>query len=312
MLLYSRPRAPRSCRDWSALPHVLLSSLTADSTVYDACCGYIYSKYTQNLLKTNPRAAEPYLHISSYIGNVSLREASTARFSAMFRDEEIGHLASGTINGIIAKLNKLFRALADYGIVPNPFATITRLSSVKVRPPRVLSPEELSHFLAYVDKHIPRSTYIKGTYGDICRLALQTGMRYEELLTIVGSDFDFVTSTLHIPYAKNGARYVVLMPEDILLFSKHFKALPSDRLFPFSYGAISETIAYYNKKFNRNIRFHLLRHTAITHYAEQPGVTIHELKGFSGHQSTKAADVYLHAQTAKNRDQVRNRRLSMV
>lgn len=135
----------------------------------------------------------------------------------------------------------------------NPVRQITLPSPGKARQRR-LTPEDLKTFWSAVDR--ARAPWVK----PLVILAIETGMRRGELLSIRWDDFDPTSRVIHLMKTKNGyERTVPLSPVAL----RTLTSLPrtDDRVFPLKPYAVRQG---WNRLVTRagvqDLRFHDLRH----------------------------------------------------
>ena len=124
-------------------------------------------------------------------------------------------------------------------------------------------------------------------------LAVETGMRLGELLKLQWSDFDEQDRILSIRDTKNGEDRVV--PLSITAFDI-LSALARDNssLFETNYHAVKSAWQRLCKRAGiENLRFHDLRHEAISRFFEK-GMTLPEVTMLSGHKTKTQALRYAH------------------
>lgn len=142
----------------------------------------------------------------------------------------------------------------------------------------------------------------------IVKLALETGMRRGEILSLTWANIDLNNRRIRLERSKNGS------PRSIPLSDKSLSVLkslnPSGDVRLFSIGAESM-----RKQFERavkrakakwsqelpnpfeGLRFHDLRHEALSHLSDK-GLNVIELSQFSGHRTLSMLARYTHPDTA--------------
>lgn len=118
------------------------------------------------------------------------------------------------------------------------------------------------------------------------QLSVETGLRKSELFNLLWSDVDFTKRTIYVRDAKNGeSAYVPLTRNAVAVLQALLKK--SDFVFSgLTYNAL--TLAWKRARVRAcvDIKWHDLRHTAITKVAEKVNGDIFKLKLFSRHKST--------------------------
>ncbi|MES2337098.1 MAG: site-specific integrase [Pseudomonadota bacterium] len=124
-------------------------------------------------------------------------------------------------------------------------------------------------------------------------IAIETAMRRGELLALTWSAIDLDKRTAHIPDTKNGDARTIPLTDAALNI---FKALPQrdPRVFPMTPMALK--LAWNRVRVRAGVpdlRFHDLRHEAISRFAEM-GLTTVELAVISGHRDLRMLNRYTH------------------
>lgn len=131
--------------------------------------------------------------------NKPLSKATPQVFSR-YRDERLKTVSPGTVIrdlGLLRAMFEVARLEWDIPLPENPVAKVRKPKAPDARERR-LQPNELDHLLAGCEHN--RNDWLKA--GIL--LAVETGMRRGELLSIEWSDINFETSTLFISETKNG------------------------------------------------------------------------------------------------------------
>jgi integrase len=138
----------------------------------------------------------------------------------------------------------------------------------------------------------------------LVRLALATGMRRSELLSLTWSQVDFQRGIIALLKTKNGyPRQVPLTEEAIdVLWGL---GRNGERLFPLSCNAVRMA---WQRARNRagltGFRFHDLRHEAISRFFEM-GLSLPEVSMISGHRDPRQLLRYTHLEAAKIAEKLR-------
>ena len=127
----------------------------------------------------------------------------------------------------------------------------------------------------------------------IIELAIETGMRRGELVSLLWSNVSLERRTAHLPITKNGhARTVALTPKAIGVLN----ALPRKdaRVIPASGNAVRLAWERLRERAGvPELRFHDLRHEAVSRFFEM-GLTVPEVALMSGHRDTRMLMRYTH------------------
>jgi integrase len=125
------------------------------------------------------------------------------------------------------------------------------------------------------------------------RLAVETGMRRGELLSIRWTDLDVVSRTVYLRRTKNGHPRTVPLSAAAL---DAFRQTPrrSDSVFPVTPNAFRLAWERLRRKAGvLGLRFHDLRHEAVSRFFEK-GLTMPEVASISGHRDPRMLMRYTH------------------
>jgi integrase len=130
-------------------------------------------------------------------------------------------------------------------------------------------------------------------------LALETAMRRGELLSLTWPNVDLKRRVVHLAMTKNGEARAVPLSSAAIEILEHLPRHVSGRVFPMSAAAVERAFA---RALSRaeifGLRFHDLRHTAITAMATKlPNVI--ELSAVTGHRSLKMLQRYYHPKASE-------------
>lgn len=215
---------------------------------------------------------------------------------AKYRDQRLAEVSAGTVIRELAYLSAIINhARREWGInVDNPVALVKKPASPKGRD-RVLTTEERS---AIADQLKPNGR-ISPWMLPIFTIALETGMRRSEILSLHWCNVDLSVRTALLEDTKNGDRRLVPLSSVALHVLAQLPRHISGRVFPMTPCAVS---AAFEKAAARagvfNVRFHDIRHTAITNMARKLPNLI-ELSAVSGHKSLKMLQRYYHPDVEK-------------
>jgi integrase len=187
---------------------------------------------------------------------------------------------------------------------------------------KALSPEEESRLLATITEQA--SPNRSQTLGTFVRVALLTGMRSSEILSLRWGQVDFERRIVTVGKAKSTAgtgRQIPMNSDLIGVLSAHAdwftdrfgESKPGHYLFPFGKPTPSDptrpitdvTSAWdaLRKRAGVNCRLHDLRHTAATKMAEA-GVPESTMLALMGHMSRAMLERYSHVRLAAKREAV--------
>src|SRR5258708_28829836 len=129
------------------------------------------------------------------------------------------------------------------------------------------------------------------------QMAIETGMRRSELLSITWANVDLVSRTVHLPITKNGHPRTIPLSSVALETLRHVPRT-SDTVFPVTGNAVR--LAWERLKRRAGVtglRFHDLRHEAVSRFFEK-GLTVPEFASISGHRDPRMLMRYTHPRAA--------------
>lgn len=225
--------------------------------------------------------------LRTHLGRFTLRTLSSQHL-AQYRDQRLEVASDMTV---IHELNLLHRVLvlatSEWGIALLEDIPTVRLPKRPTGRVRRLNPNE--------ENALHRAMVEHPNLEDIVNIAIETGMRRGELVTIKWADIDFTKSTLNIPETKTD------VPREIPLSSKATQILKTrsetsaDRyVFPMDAGVVTREFTSACRRASiENLRFHDLRHEAISRFFEQ-GLNVIEVASISGHRTLDMLNRYTH------------------
>lgn len=213
----------------------------------------------------------------------------TGSMVAAYRDLRLSAVRPATVRRELALLRHCLEvARREWGVPinPNPMSDV-KLPAMAFSRDRRLEPDDVFRLrLALTGSKV---WYL----APIVELALETGMRRGELLSLTWSNLDLARRLASLPMTKNGRR------RDVPLSGKAVEVLArlpltDDRIFPLRPGTVG--IAWKRlvaKAGVDNLRFHDLRHEAISRFFEM-GLSLPEVALISGHQDYRMLLRYTH------------------
>jgi integrase len=227
------------------------------------------------------------------IGKVSLSKLSPA-LVAQYRDDRLAVVQPGSVRRELAILQHCFAlARREWGLPLscNPVLEIKLPDTAKARSRRLL-PDDLTKLLDALNANT--AWYLR----PLITLAVETGMRRGELLSIRWQDINRKARTVCILKTKNGyPRTIPLTPKALETLS----GLPrtSERVLPVSPNAVR--LAWERLRTRAGIedlRLHDLRHEAVSRFFEL-GLTTPEVALISGHRDPRMLSRYTHLRPEK-------------
>ena len=241
--------------------------------------------------------------LKEHLGRYSLA-AITPETVSRFRDTRIREgRSNSSVRLELALLSHLFTiAMREWrlGLVTNPVSLVRKPTPAAGRNRRLRSSEE-GRLLAACDAHS------NPMLGWIVRVALHTGMRQGEILTLTRDQVDLKRRVVPLTETKNGSARTVPLNRaaaDVLKQAMGIAVRPIDTplIFFGETGRDGQRRPYcFHPAWSRalrqarisGLRFHDLRHEAISRLVEA-GLTDQEVATISGHKSMQMLKRYTH------------------
>lgn len=260
-------------------------SETHTTTLADLIDRYLIEKTPYK--KGSKQEAYRLNYLKNRLGHLVLSSIQSKHI-ASYRDLRLSEGKAGAT--VVYELNYLYQlfdvALKDWGIplVSNP-AQLVRRPSIGRGRNRRLSDTELKKLLyALKETHEIEA---------IVLLAIETGMRRSELLSMKWANVDTVNRFVVLPDTKNGeARSVPLSNYAVTLLTK----LPrtEDTVFSTKPDSVSQAFQRACKRVGIvDLRFHDLRHEATSRFFEK-GLNTMEVSSITGHKTLTMLKRYTH------------------
>jgi hypothetical protein len=222
----------------------------------------------------------------------------TGEVVAKYRDQRLTEVSNNTVRLELAFLSVVFeQSRREWGLaVSNPVRHIRMPKPGKPRTRRLESGEEeaLLTACAASGAHYLHSFVV---------LAIETGMRFGELARVLWKHVDMDKRTIYLPDTKNGKTRTVPLSTRALAAIQILPRSISGRLFSAKPGSIrtaflialnkAQDVQPESKTFLRGLRFHDLRHEAVTRLFEK-GLNPIEVGMVSGHKTLSMLQRYTH------------------
>jgi integrase len=243
------------------------------------------------------------LHLLPFFRSFSLNRISTLdvetykqkRLKQPLKGRRKGLTSKASINRELAVLSHLLNRAVDWGWLDKLPCQIKKFSEEKGRID-YLTREEIRALLAAAAEDSNRHIY------PYIFIALHTGMRHSEILSLRKEDIDCQKLIIYIKQAKAGAREQPMSGELAAFLEAFIANLESEYLFP-SERSSTGHLQEIRKPFTRVVKRagldetrvvrHTLRHTVITHLV-QAGVDLPTVKRISGHRTLSMVERYAH------------------
>lgn len=254
----------------------------------------IIERYIAEVLPTMRGGTADYIRLKALarrpiakLNMVSLTPQKIARH----RDERLKEIAPATVIRELSYFSSIItHARKEWGInIINPVALVARPKNPQGRS-RILDAAETSALFEALRPIGRRSIWML----PLVKLALETAMRRSELLGLRWEHIDLERRIIYIQLAKNGtSRTVPLSTHAIQILCDMPRNLDG-RVFPLTHEVVSQAFNRARRQAEiKDIRFHDLRHMAITRLAEKLPNLI-ELSAVSGHKSLAMLKRYYH------------------
>jgi integrase len=189
-------------------------------------------------------------------------------------------------------------------IAENPVASLKCSAPIGEKRPEILSEEEIQAILS-------RLTGDRAKYRPLWTLALATGLRRNELLTLRWTDMDFHSRTVTVQAENAKARKARTIPLNQAALEALFSIRnnQSEKVFghlPGLEGIVSTIRRIFHEagiKKQGGGMFHLCRHTFATRLL-QAGTDIRTVQALLGHSDLKMTLIYLHTSDSLKRQAV--------
>lgn len=221
------------------------------------------------------------------IAQMSLAKVRGMDIAAFIKEREAEGVAGNTIRLDLATFSRLFEtARKDWGMeyLDNPVKKARKPKVSRGRERRLQEGEEEKLL-----KHAPEG------FAPIIKFALETAMRRGEIAALRWENVKLKESTVFLPKTKNGAaRTVPLSPAALNVL----KELPRDikgSVFRLAPDEITQAMkkARAGAKL-KDLRFHDLRHEAVSRLFEKTNLDIMQIQMITGHKTLQMLARYTH------------------
>jgi len=231
------------------------------------------------------------------------------RSIAQFRDERLKQVSPASAVKDINKISAVFTWLINERFLQLPLGNPVK----QVNKPRVdakasrnrrLTADEEAGLRGYFFKHNQQMLHL-------FNLALSTGMRRGELVSIKIEDVDWNRGTLQIPETKNGHARDIPLSDDAYQaiygwYQETLKHRQTEvRLFNYKADSVTQAFNRACKKLEiEDLRWHDLRHEAISRLFESGKLDWMEVAHISGHKDLSMLKRYTHLKAEKIREKL--------
>jgi integrase len=212
-----------------------------------------------------------------------------------------------TVNREVTVLKHMLRRAVEWGYLSENRAV--KVKQLKESPGRTrfLAPDEINRLLEACDSGDAASTLARVYLKPFVLLALNTGMRRNEILSLTRRAIDWQNRMVTLEATKNGeARHVYLNDTAVEALRSLPARIDTERLFPFEPNQLSMAFRRVAKRAKvDDFRLHDARHTFAS-YQAMAGVQPRGLQALLGHKDGRMtmryshlADAYLRAAVNK-------------
>jgi integrase len=253
----------------------------------------IVDRYLAEVTPTKKGAAQE-LNRGRQIARTSLGSMQldkiTSEVVSKYRDGRLRGVSNNTVRLELAFISVVFEQCAkEWGYkVSNPIKQIRIPKPGKPRQRRLRPGEEEALLAACAESS---ATYLHS----LVVLAIETGMRFGELVSITWDNVDLTARTIHLPDTKNGHPRTVPLSTRALEALNSLSSSDGMKVFAQHRGTIRAAFGAALKRsgVSSDLRFHDLRHEAVTRLFEK-GLNPIEVGMISGHRSMSMLQRYTH------------------
>jgi integrase len=252
----------------------------------------VLHRYATEVLPTKRSAQSDKSRIKTLLENFGDYRLSslTSTQVATFRDRRLQVVGPQSVIHEINLLNRVLKtATMDWGIaLPGglPTSQVRKPAKPRGRDRRV-NQEEIAKIVA-----VTESTELR----TIIALAVETGMRRNELASLMWDDIDLKKQTAHLPKTKTDVPRTVPLSKAAVAALTAFSAKGEGKVFSLQGESMSQAFERACEAHRANIadvRFHDLRHEATSRLFEK-GLNVMEVAAITGHQTLDMLKRYTH------------------
>jgi len=255
-----------------------------------------YLKYSESIHrpKTSKSLKTIFSQLNAFFGNVELSDITTKNIKDFLLQKST--VSTYTAQKYLAYLRSAFnKAITDNYLISNP---CSQIDNYKI-------PEKQPLFFSALDFEILLSNIDDKDLKDLVSIAILTGLRQMELITLTWPQVDFKSQILTLDNRKHFTkskriRTIPLSVKALQILTD--RQMKSDTEIIFTYHNQPIKQDFISKKFkkyviktglNPKLNFHSLRHTFAS-WLVQRGVSIYEVSKLLGHSDIKVTEIYSH------------------
>lgn len=228
---------------------------------------------------------------------------------ARYRDQRLKEVKPGSVLRELTQIGHLFEiARKEWGMhIQNPVRDVRKPADAKARDRRLVGDEEALLLKAC---RVARNPWLE----PIVIIAIETGMRRSEILSVMWKDVDFSRRYIHLRETKNGEARGVPLSSRALSTLKNLPRSMDGRVFPTTPNAVKLAFERARKRacphvddFRNGLKkacdcegiqdlhFHDLRHEATSRLFEK-GLNPMQVASITGHKTLQMLRRYTHLQ----------------
>jgi integrase len=252
----------------------------------------VLQRYAAEVLPTKRSEQSDKSRIKTLLeafGNYKLASLTSMQV-ATFRDQRLQTVGPQSVIHEINLLNRVLKtATMDWGIaLPSglPTAQVRKPTKPRGRDRRV-SEAEITKIVAATESAELRTIII---------LAVETGMRRNELASLTWTEIDLKKQTAHLPKTKTDVPRTVPLSKAAVTALKKYGVKKNDRVFSLQPESMSQAFERACEPHRANIsdlRFHDMRHEATSRLFEK-GLNLMEVATITGHKTLDMLKRYTH------------------
>lgn len=260
---------------------------------------------TRHTYKTSKNYKTTFNLLIEHFGNILITDLSPAKLQN-YINYRIRSSSTYSARRDLINLSSAFnKAVEDNYLLDNPCKNIRRIK-IPERQPNFFSHQEYEKLLSVIDNKL---------FKFLVEMALNTGLRQMELLTLEWSQVNFADKIITLNnhnYITKGkkVRSIPLTQRamgllSVLEFECKGKHVFSTDEKPLTQDYVSKTFKKYVKKaeVNQQLNFHSLRHTFAS-WLVQKGVSIYQVSKLLGHADIKTTQIYSHVRAEDLRQSI--------
>lgn len=241
--------------------------------------------------------------VDTYIINASLRRplakvalsALTPGKFAQYRDERLQQVCADTVQRELSVYQRaLKKAMTDWELplAANPLSLVSKPRKAKGRNRRLAEGEQ-AKIMAAITTGMRRCR--NPWIAPLVELALETSRRRSELLKLEWANVDLERRVAFLPDTKNGDDQTIALSGRAIEILKKLQGKHPTRVFPISPEAVKCAWRRLRKRAGiKDLRFHDLRHEAISRFFEEKGLSTPEVALMSAHRDLRMLFRYTH------------------